>query len=325
MNDPFAQEYSRFARERLRPVVTEIASRKRSGLLLGLGAGAACFLLGAGAVYLLLAPYRDIMGNTGVSFWPLMLMAPAALGILAFSLVFVLSLRKTVVDFRRALVGGVAEFIDPGLVVEGVTPLSRNRVMASHFFADDQKVTIGGERFRGRSGDAAVEFADILVENGGAAAGKGRGLFFTAHYDRPFPHPFFIFPAGVDLSRSGLETALAQDGYKVAGGLVRVERGGRQFLVPAGEEETAGAYLSRESLKQLDEVRAANGGELYLAGRDNDMYLALLSLGGEEGGVGIFEGFDFDGCREFCRDAKVAMSLAKKGGEGRDVTRHNLS
>lgn len=322
MNDPFSQEYARFARERLRPAVTAIAARKRSGIVRGVAAGLVFFLLGGVVVYVLLAPYREIMKNNSAAFWPLLLLAPAALGILVFSLVSVLSLRKTVVDFRNALIGGMAEFIDSGLVYESDNPLSQDKVKASNLFSGDKKVMIGSERFRGRSGDASAEFADIRVENGGPAR---RGIFFAAHYERAFPHPFFIFPSGTEVSRSGLEEALERSGYAVSGGLVRVERGGRQFLVPAGEEETAGQILSRELLAKLDEVRAANGGELYLAGRDNDMFLALLSPSGDKENVGLFEGFDFDGCREFCRDAKLAMALARKGGERQGVTKHFLS
>lgn len=322
MTDAFAQEYSRFAKEKLRPAVEDISRQKRAGIVRGAVVGVLCFLLGMGGVYLFLKPYRGIIDDTDVSMWPLMIMAPAAMGVLVFSLVFVLSLRKTVDKFRGNLVASMAEFIDPGLVAELGHPITRDAVMASHLFSDDADVKIGNERFRGRAGDAAVEFADIWLKENGMAR---RGLFFIARTESSFPYPHFVYPSHTDVSRSRLEAALVKEGYPLPGGLVRIDRDHWQFLVPSGEEEEAHAMYSREFAARLNAVHDANGGELYLSRRDTLLNIALLSPGTGKEGVSVFESFDFDGCREFCRDAKLAMSIARRGAQHQDVGARFLS
>lgn len=322
MNDMFNQEYSRFTREKLRPAVASIAARKRSSLVYGIAAGVVCFAVGAAVVYTLLAPYRELMKSDSLSFWPLMLLAPAALAILAFSIIFVLGLRKTVVEFQKALTAGVAEFIDPGLVHEGGNPLSSEKIAASRLFPGNPKINVGRDRFRGRSGNAAVELADIrlggrFVRQGGRNVREGdgrKGLFLAARYEKAFPYPFFVFPASEEVSRSDLERALADDGFALPGGLVRVDRSVGQVLLPSGREGGASSAVPMELLPDWDEIHAANAGSLRLAVLGGDMYLAVLSPGSGKD-EGIFEGFDFDGCREFCRDGKFAMAMARIYGE----------
>lgn len=323
MNDAFRQEFAIFTKNKLHPAVAGIALRKRSGIIKGIIAGGICFLIGVAVAYAFLAPYREAMQKGNIMLWPMLVLAPMALGVLVFSLVFVLSLKKTVVDFRNALMGGLAEFIEANLTCDSDTPLARDKVEASHLFTGNGDIAIGPERFKGYAGDARVEFSEIGVKGDAGEGGAMKGLYMSAQYDRPFPYPFFIFPAKASVSISGLQKALSCNGYETPDGLVRVDRGERQFLLPSGVESGADWIGSHELAKKLDEVKIVNGGELYLAARDNDMSMALLSPGTDKNTVGIFDRFDLDKCREFCRDARLALRIAKKCGERQGIIAKN--
>lgn len=329
MNDAFKQEFLTFTKTKLHPAVAGIAGKKRAGLRLGLIAAVVCFLVAAIASYAFLAPYRDVMKQSNIMVWPLIFLAPTALAILVFSLVFVLNLRKTVTEFRNTMMDCLARFIDAGIECDSDSPLTQDQIAASRLFGEGQNVTIGPERFRGRIGDAHIEFVEIGVTD---AQGKEKadtvktGLYMTAHYERPFPYPFFIYPAGENVSIGELQKALASDGYETPGGLVRVDLRGRQFLLPAVVENGVDWIGSRELSARLDEAKIMNGGELYLSAHDKGMCLTMLAPGKGKKKVGIFEGFDVDRCREFCRDARLAIRVAKKCGERQNIiARSSLS
>lgn len=318
MNDAFRQEFVMFAKEKLQPAVSGISGQKRSGIIRGLIAGGVCFLIGAAVAYAFLAPYRDAIQRGNIMIWPMVVLAPAALAVLVFSLVFVLSLRKTVVNFRNTLMDGLAGFINSGIACNSDSPLMKNVLEASHLFIGKQDLAIGTERFSGRVGDATVEFSEVAIKENSSDNSSLSGLFMVARYDRAFPYLFYVFPEKAAVSISGLQEAATRDGGAVSDGLVRVERGARQFILPASAEKDAGNLDSRELAKKLDEEKRINGGELYLSARDNVMYLAILSPREGNNKVGIFEGFDIGRCQEFCRDARLALGVARKCGE-----RHN--
>lgn len=234
MNDPLAREFSRFSQDKLRPAVDVVAERKRSGFLYALGVAVIVFLVFAGASYFMISPYRQLMGEHGIVYWPLLLLVPASLAVIGFSLAYILSLRNTVKEFRKTLVGRMAEFIDPGLVHESGRPFTESEFASSLLFPAQGKAISCKDHFRGRAGAAAVDIGDIVVkreENGKAPALIG--LFFTTRYADNFRTFVMILPANAPASLSGFEESLKGGGD--AGSLVRLENPAddRQVVVPS--------------------------------------------------------------------------------------------
>lgn len=323
MADAFSQDFAQFTRDKVRPAIDAIAKRKRSGLLVALGVGLTVFIVFACVVYFIMLPYQKMMGDHQISYWPLMILAPASLALIAFTLVYILSLRNTVKEFRESLIKGMTEFIDPGLVHEAGRGLEPRQLEESGFFAGPEKPVVGGDRFRGRSGEAAVEFCDVHVPLGGDGkpAASLTGIFLKAVYPKEFREPLFVFPEGVEASRSGIEEKLAANGVAVPGGLVRVDdkATSRQILKPAEAPGWGDGFLSRDIGGRLNELKASRGGELYLGCWGKNLYLAFLSRSERVELPGTFEGFDFGNCREFCREASTGMALVRELGNRSDV------
>lgn len=316
MAEAFNQEFARFTRDKVRPAVEAIGKRKRSGLLIALGMALMVFVIFASAVYFIMLPYQKLMGDHQISYWPLLVLAPASLGMIVFTLVYILSLRNTVRAFRESLINGMTEFIDPGLVHETGRGVEPDYLEESGLFSGIGKPVSGGDRFRGRAGEAAVEFCDVHIPLGSDKKNPAglTGIFMKAVYPKEFREPLFVFPEGVEVSRSGIEEKLAANGIPVPGGLVRLDdkATARQILKPAEAEGWGNGFLSRDIGDRLNEVRASRGSELYLGCRGRNMYLAFLARSERMELPGALDGFDFGSCREFCHEASTAMALVRE-------------
>ncbi len=323
--DAFNQAFAVFARDKLRPAIDGIPARKRASLLAAALAGGAVFVVLAGATYFLLRPYYQLMREHNiVSFWPLILLAPAALAMIAFALVHILNLRSVVKEFQSTLILRMTEFIDPGLAHEAHSPVEAGTLEDSLLFAGLGKPAAGADRFRGRSGGAAVELRDLHVRT--AAPGKEEtlaGVFMKATMDRAFREPLFVFPRAAEASRSGLERGLADRGVAVAGGLVRLDDAttARQVLRPSAAGRWGDGFLPRGVGDALADLRREDGTELYLGCRDRMLYLALLSRSETPEAADAPDAFDFGHCREFCRKGGAAMQLARELSEHPDIWR----
>lgn len=320
------RNFTIFSQEKLKSAVETVNARRKRGLYLSLGAGAAVFAVLAAGVYVFFAPYREIMGEHGISYWPLLFLAPASLALIAFCLVYILTLRSAVKEFRENLVSKMAEFIDPGIVHEAERPLPKEELEG------DLLSTLGGtpaggtDLFRGRAAGAAVHFSDIRLKRGADADGKPQmltGLYFYAVMEKKFAMPLLVFPSSVEVSRSGIETKLRAAGEAVGTGLLRLDDPamGRQMLVPSGGEEFVLGMLASPAFAKLEALRRERGGSLCLSCRGDTLRIALLTESERMDLPGMFDEFDFAHCREFCRVAKLCLELAQGMAERKDVWR----
>lgn len=331
MPDTFKQDFAKFVQERVRPAIDKIAERKRSGLVASIGIGAAVFVVFSALSYFILAPYKELLGEKATSYWPLMIVAPAALAMLSFTIAYILSLRNTVTDFRETLITRMAEFIDPSLVRQNSKEFGAAAPADSLLFTTLGEPVSGRDRFLGHSGAASVEFRDIHIprekDQKAAPSGDGEnkpgltGIFMKAVYPNAFREPLFVFPKDVEASRSALEQGLKEKWADPKGGLVRIDdtRTLRQILKPADTPGLGDPLLSTPAAAKLDALRKEWGSELYMGCFGNDLYVALLSRTKRMDLPGAFEGFDFGNCREFCHAASTAMELARELGDRADL------
>lgn len=325
MSETVTRSFAIFSQEKLKPAVDTVTARRRHGLYLALGVGFALFLLFAAGVYVFFAPYRDLMGEHGISYWPLLFLAPASLGMIGFSLVYILTLRNAVKEFRETLVGKMAEFIDPAIVHESGKTLPKEELEGSLLNIVGGVPLSGTDQFRGRIPGAAVHFSDLRMKREKAGTdGKDKmltGLYFYAVMERKFAMPLLVFPSSVDVSRGGFEEKLRADGDDIGAGLLRLDDPafGRQILVPSGGEEFALNLLSSPAFARLEALRRRDDASLYLSCRGDCLRVVLLSSCERLDLPGVFDGFDFGHCREFCRDAGMCLDLARSVADRDDL------
>lgn len=309
-----ANEFAQFAKEKLRPAVEKVQKSRRSGLFYAFLAALGLFAVFVILVYFSLAPFREMLDNSQIAYWPLLILAPLAFAMVGFSLVYILMLRSAVKAFRTELIDRIAEFIDPGLVHEQNRPIPVEDMEASMLFRHLAKPESGPDRFRGRAGTAAVEFTDLQVRT---AADKKvpvlSGLYLSARYPRRFAMPILSLPTSLEISRSEAEAEMRGHGYPLAEGMIRFEDPSdeRQVLMPSGQEQNLGRFIPRGVIDAMDRLRQQQGVEVLLSAFDERLHVAMLSANERMDLPGVFEGFDFGNCRLFCHNARLAMEIAR--------------
>lgn len=313
-NDTSVREFNRFFVDRLRPLIEEVTRRRRGALKRSLLVAVALFAAFMILVYAFFSPYNDILGEHRISYWPLMVLLPATMGVIGFSMVYILSLRTVVRDFRNAVIGRMAEFIDPGIVHEPERAVPDADVRDSLLFGEAEKAVAGGDHFRGRADAARFEFSDLRV---GDAGGKGKkfrrgGLFFIADFDRRFRAPLISLPASAPASLSAAGQALRDRGLLSSNELVRLDDAAadRQTLVPAGEEAMAAVLPPASFLERVERLRKQRKVEVAFSCLAGRLCVAVLTEGDEA--AGVLDGFDFGNYREFCRDATLCLELTRE-------------
>ena len=169
-----ADDLRRLFAEKLMPEVVTVNARRRKALWLSIAAAAAVFVVLVLATALMLGQYARFMREHDQTIWPLYVLFPLTMAILAFSIVHVLILRSAVSDFRAAVLGRVAEFVDPALAVEAGRRVSPETVERSLLFPAGAKAKPGEDRFHGRT---AAGSAYELCEFNSA---DGAGVFMAA-------------------------------------------------------------------------------------------------------------------------------------------------
>ncbi|MCD8138196.1 MAG: hypothetical protein LUE17_00180 [Planctomycetaceae bacterium] len=317
MPQVLANEFAQFARDRLRPAVDKVQASRRSGLLYAFLAAACLFAVFLIVVYASISPFRGMLDENSIAYWPLLILAPLAFTMVGFSLVYILLLRRAVKTFRRELIGRIAEFIDPGLVHEELSPISDADLQNSLLFRHLAKPKAGPDRFRGRAGEAAVEFSDLQVKtDADPKVHSLSGIYLDATFPRRFAFPVLFFPTTLEVSRSGFEKDLRARGYPLAEGLVRLEdpSTNRQVLIPSGKEQELCRIIPAGVVDALANLRQQQGVEVLIAAFGNKLHLAMLSANERMDLPGAFEGFDFGNCRLFCHNARLGMQMARDVG-----------
>ncbi len=317
MDEQFSRNFTAFLKERLRPAVQEVNQKKRSILLTALVVGLGLFVVFAVGIYFFMAPYRKMMQDYSITYWPMLLLAPLAVGMVGFSLTYIIGLKSLVTGFREVFVNRLAEHIDPGLVHENNHPVPDDTIRDSLLFTNFQTRS-GSDCFRGRIGPAVVEMVPIQVNvkrtdgNGDAVR---HGVFLNAKMARPFPAPVMVAPPGVEVSRSGVEERLVALGVQVPGGLVREEVGDSQVLSPAEGRWYWEGRLKPDTLRRLEDVKKGKGGEFYLSCSGDRLAAALLSDPKRLDFPRLFDALDFMRCQEFSADAGLLATVARDLGE----------
>lgn len=318
MADSCSRNFSHFAQERIKPVVDTVLAGKRRSLLVSLTVALGVFLVCAAAVYVFLMPYRQMMQTHGVTYWPLIILAPLSLAMVVFCLVFILSLRGAVKTFRTALMARMAEFIHPDLVHDALREMPREEMRAVPLSLLDGIPVAGADQFRGTVDGIAVRFFDLQCAGGEAKKDKNSlvrtGLYFQAAFARQFIAPVAMLPGDSEVSRSGVEAKLAAEGIAAAEGWVRLDdkEHGLQVLTLSGQEDFARQLLPEEAFGCLDALRRQRGAELLLACHGNVLRVVLMAKVERRDLPGRFDGFDFGHCREFCLDATLCLDIARE-------------
>lgn len=315
MIDDLAPKFARFSQDRLRPAVAVVEARKRRGLRVSAAVALALFVILALVIYVTFAPYAKLMSEHSIASWPVFLLIPLSLAVIAFCIAYILCLRGAVAEFRETLIGRIGEFIFPGVVHEANTPPEPDVLVKSLLFVGAGQPAGVGERFRGRVGDAVVSFSELRVSPGkDAAAGPLSGVFCAAVFPRAFKTPLVALPASAPASISGLAEKLAEtgDGREE---LLRLDDpdAGLQVVVPASHERTGRDFLASAVRSDLREIRDRFAVDAFLSCRGDALSVALLSRG-QPGGAGAIEEFNMDAIREFCRRAGACLQLARAVG-----------
>jgi hypothetical protein len=324
MSASITRSFAEFSKRELQSAVVTVNARRKRGLYFSLLVGFGVFLVLAGAVYLFFSPYAELMGKHGISYWPLLFLAPASLALIGFSLVYILTLRSAVREFRESLIGKMAEYIDASIVHDPGKTIPEEELQGELLATLGGRALPGTDQFRGRVPGAAAHFSDLRLKRKGAD-GKDEmltGLYFYATMDRSFALPIMVFPSTEEVIRSGLETKLRASGETMVTGLLRLDDPvlRRQILVPSGGEEFVLGLAGSPAYARLEELRKS-GANLSLSCRGDNLRVAILSKSGRMDLPGMFEEFDLALCRDFCAMARLCLDFAQSLSERPDLWR----
>lgn len=307
--------FTLFFAEKMRPVVERVAPRRRNALKWGLVVAGAVFLVFFLVVYAFFAPYNQMLGENKITYWPLLVLLPSTMAVISFSLVYIVALRALVKDFREALVGRMAEYIDPGLVFEEGQPFAADELDASLLFTGWAEASSGADRFGGRCGNARVGIAEAKAAPVDRADGRDRhGIVCNAKFEKRFRPLVVVLPRAVPASLSAMGEKLRADGDLPEGELVRLEDPGLQvqILTPSSNTDGVRLELSPDLQERLSDIRLRRGVEFSISLRGDSLWMAMLSDRDADRKQDIFDGFDFARCRDFCLDASLFMRLARE-------------
>lgn len=267
------RDFNLFFTEKLRPSLDRIKGRSRAVLVKSAVIALGVFLLMFFVTYMFFSPHKELLGDYSITYWPLMIMLPATLAVICFSIMYILLLRDMVDELRGELIGRLAEFIDPGFVHVAKSPLSAEELRAGGFLETLGEPVSGGDLFRGRVGDAAVELAELEIKGAEAL----HGMYMTARFPRNFKTPAALFFGGG-------------------------EGGGTWEQFPPD----VAAEIERYRRHRLDAL-------ILLSCEGDRFRLAVLEKRPPaEKTMKILEGFDFGNSRQFCLDAAWGLDIVEK-------------
>lgn len=139
------EEFAAQMLERLRPAVQDFSTSRRrclrNAVLAGIPVFAVFFLL----VYFAFTPYDAMLREGGVQWWPLLLLLPAILAVLAGTIVFIVSVPKAAQRFREAFAEGLGAGVDPDVI----TTLHASATPPKTLFGADAAVEPAPVQYRG--------------------------------------------------------------------------------------------------------------------------------------------------------------------------------
>lgn len=314
MNDDLAERFSAYARETLRPGVDLLAARKRAAVRVAAGVFLAVLAVALAAVGAAFAPYRAALGGRTFAYWIVLGLVPLSLAVTGFSVAYVLGLHRAEKEFRDTLIGRIGYFIDPGLSHRAGRPFAAAELNQGLVLDDLIDPASGPDRFEGRAGTAAAAFADIAAgpdKNAGSGPPRA-GLYFTAVFPRRFAFPLLALPASASPDLPGIGRRLNPDGAG-ADGLAGVEEPaeGRRIFLPARAADRASGLLSGVIGARLRELREKRGFETRLSCLDGTLRIAMLAPRREPGAANLWERFDMEEIRDFCRCARLCLDVAR--------------
>ncbi len=316
MPESIPHDFAPFLKEKIRPAVDTVLAAKRLFLYLAFAVSLGLFLVFAVIAYFPLLSYHGMASQYATSYWFLMLFIPSAASTVGFCLVYILGLRYSVNEFQASVLSKLGDFIAFGTVHEA------GKTLPSEELEGILLSSLGGTPFSGinqfhcRISDATAHFSTLRVKRKGIGAKKKAemltGLYFYSVMAQKFAVPIMVFPSSPDPSESGFETRFRAAVDIAATCLLRVDNPplGRQFLVPCGGEEFILNLLSSPAFMQLEDSCRRGGAELYVSCQSNCLRVALLSPCTQMDSSAVLDEFDFEHCREFCRDVRLCLDLA---------------
>ncbi len=304
--------FAHFFLEKLRPEIDKVNLGRKSALWRSLLVGAGTFILFFLIIYILLTPYYHLLADYEITYVPLMVLLPLTMAVIGFSLVYIMSLRSVVRNFRETMVSKFAQFIDPDMGHQPDTPFSEETLRQSLLFENLGTPEAGPDRFLGRRGIASYEAAELrLVETN---KGRQEGIFYTAKFDRRFPALLVVLTADKPISLSGMEAKLAVAGIQHGDELVRLEVPGYplQLITRPRDQETAQKLLAAVFTPELLMYCHQRQLDPYLSCIGDRLSIALVqSIPGQtKDRQPVFDTFDFARCRDFCNDFAMCLGVS---------------
>lgn len=305
------RSFTRFFADKLRPVIERVREGRRRAVKRAFLAAAAVFAAFFAVIYLFFAPYNQVLASHDITYWPLLVLIPATMAVIAFSMTYLLGLRSLVGDFRAALLGRMAEYVDPGVVYDVSGGPDAGEAAAGFLFPEGSARLAAKDGFRGRVDGMDVRFTEIRVAGEDAGRKTERsGVFFVARFDRRFRSFYLTAPLPPAIAPGTLAAGLriGEDG------VARLESPAkdRQTLLPAGASERMEPRLSPPVERELAGIAARRSGALYLSLRDDVLRAAILAPNPKPNAAGVFDSFDVNRCHEFCDDAAVCLQIARE-------------
>lgn len=306
------ERFVRFFAEKLQPAVARVAERRREAVKRAVVTALAVFVVFLVAVYAFFSPYQEVLDEYSITYWPLLILLPLTLAVISFSIVYILSLRTMVTEFRKALLERMANYIDAGVTFETERPFGKGEIAASLLFDEKAKLVSGQDRFHCRVGGASVELSEIRV------TGQKReqsGIFAVAHFNKRLDNAVAVFPPSAAIDAKALTDRLRASGFPMDPERMFVvsedaATGGRFFTLNGGP--AARPKLSRDLEEMLTFNRERLGVECLFFLRGEVMYAAFVAGHGKPEHVWACDGFDLGRCREFCLEAALCIHLARE-------------
>ena len=314
------EAFAAFVARVMKPEADRVMAQKRTSLVHALLAGFVAFAVTFVALYFASRPYLPSMSTYGISAWPILILLPATMAVIAASVTYLLSLRAAVKIFTDTVMGGLGEHIDPGIVHTSGRRISSAEMRESLLVGEEPAISSSGEHFRGRSGAATFEFCDTGFEArapGAKDATRFSGLFFAAVLDKRFAAPLLSFPAHFPASLSAIADSLRAAGIPF-GELVRTETDGlRQTISNADISDPLAASFPPSILDRIcseDTFQSASMSFSCLGNRFYAIASAPREVANRSGAIG---GFDFGNSRNFCRWAALCLDMVDALSESR--------
>lgn len=307
-------DFEAFCRTDLQAALTELeAKRARIVRTLSGVFAAALVLLGAAAL---------ILG--GAILTPPALIIAGVILIGGGAIVWNLTTRGFVLEFKQRIIAAIVRFYDPSLTYEPRRCITQARFCESGLFQQRIDRYRGEDYVAGRVEATALEFSELHAEHMTVTHdSKGRrqtqwhtifkGLFFVADFNKEFHGQTVVLPDTAQRMLGFLGQKL-QELNLTRGELIKLEdpEFEREFVVYGTDQVEARYILSTSLMRRILEYKRKTGKPMHLSFAHSNVYVALTT------GRDMFEPHIFrpiggpGGVREHLDDLEIALGIVEE-------------